>query len=114
MRDGPERAELLSRLRGVIAQCGPAEKNPDSSVVPAGWAALRRLLPRGGLRRGSLVELLSTEPGGGAETVAAVLTRDVCCATSAVLVVDPARAFYAPAVPAWGVPLRRLIPVHAA
>src|SRR5204862_5187521 len=84
----------------------------DSNVVRTGWPALDRILPRGGVRRGSLVELLAAGPGSGAETVAAVLTRAVCQHPGAVVVVDQAGEFYPPALAAWEVGYEQLVVVR--
>jgi protein ImuA len=114
MRDGSERAELLARLRDGIAACERTECAACHPVIRTGWPALDRALVLGGIRRGSLVELLDTRAGCGAETVAAVLTRSACRAGEAVVVVDPDRQFYPPALAAWGVPLGRLVVVRVA
>jgi protein ImuA len=114
MRDGSERAELLARLRSDIAACERPGCVPDRPAIPTGLPSLDRVLPLGGIRRGALVELLDARSGCGAETVAAVLTRAACRPGEAVVVVDPDRQFYPPALAAWGVPLGRLVVVHAA
>src|SRR4051794_37698389 len=113
MRGAGERAEVLARLREQIATCErpPADARP---AAPTGWPALDRLLPARCARRGSLVELLDWQPGCGAETVAAVLTRAACRSPGVVVVVDPARQFYPPALTSWGVAWERLVVVHAA
>src|SRR5436190_12323253 len=77
MHHGRERADVLDRLRDVIASCGrPGQA--DRPIVPTGWPALNRALPGGGVGRGSLVELLDSPDGAGAETVAAAVTRVAC------------------------------------
>jgi protein ImuA len=114
MRDGSERAELLTRLRSDIAARERPGCVPDRPALPTGLPALDRVLPLGGIRRGALVELLDARSGCGAETVAAVLTRAARRPGETVVVVDPDRQFYPPALATWGVPLGRLVVVHAA
>jgi protein ImuA len=104
-----DRADLLARLRHDIATCGPPGQ-VDRSAVRTGWPALDRLLPAGGVRRGSLVELLDL--GGGAESVAAILTVTACRSPGVVVVVDQAGEFYPPALAGWGVPVERQIVVR--
>jgi protein ImuA len=104
-----ERADLLARLRGEIITRERGGEATDRSVVRTGWPALDRILPRGGIRRGSLVELLGAGPSSGAETVAAVLTRALCQHPGAVVVVDQAGEFYPPALAAWQVGYEQLI-----
>jgi protein ImuA len=113
MRDEGDRTDLLIRLRDEIAACGrPGQV--DRPIVPTGWPALDRILPGGGVRRGSLVELLDERAGCGAETVAAMLTRTVCQTPGVVVIVDRDGQFYPPALAAWGVTFDRLIVVRAA
>jgi hypothetical protein len=114
MHAGRARAELLARLRDDLAAREGAETVPARPVVRTGWPALDRVLPHGGVRRGSLIELLDARSGCGAEAVAAVLTRAACQSPGAVVVVDRDRQFYPPALAAWGIPLSRLVVVHAA
>jgi protein ImuA len=112
MLDVANRTDLLTRLRDEISACGRPGQT-DRSIVPTGWPALDRLLPGGGVRRGSLVELLDERAGCGAETVAAVLTRTVCRTPGVVVIVDRDGQFYPPALAAWGVAFDRLIVVRA-
>ena len=113
MHDGGDRTDLLTRLRDEIAACGrPGQV--DRPIVPTGWPALDRVLPGGGVRRGSLVELLDERAGCGAETIAAMLTRTVCQTPGVVVIVDRDGQFYPPALAAWGVAFDRLVVVRAA
>ena len=100
-------------------------------VVPTGFAPLDRLLPAGGVRRGSLVEWLSSGEASGA----AALASAVACrlagdadpagdSPSTIVVVDRKGWFYPPAVLGWlerarvaGRPAPRLVvarPAHEA
>ena len=84
------------------------------AVVSSGYAALDRLLPENGFRRGTLVEWLSHAPGDGTATLA---FRAAACARSAgdgraVVVLDRSGEFYPPAAVAQGIEPARLIVVH--
>jgi protein ImuA len=109
-----ERAELLARLRDEIATRERGGESTDRTVVRTGWPALDGLLPRGGIRRGSLVELLAHGSGSGAETLAAMLTRAVSHHPGVVVVVDQAGEFYPPALAAWDVSYEQLVVVRPA
>jgi hypothetical protein len=122
MDDRCERAEVLARLREEIPSCRRLEW-ADRLLVSTGWATLDRVL-NGGICRGSLVELLDSHDGGGAETVAAILTKAACpppCPPpprgegkgwGLIVVVDRDGEFYPPALAAWGVPVERLLVVR--
>ena len=81
--------------------------------MPTEWPELDGVLPGGGIRRGSLVELLDERAGCGTETIAAVLTRTVCQIPGVVVVVDRDGEFYPPALAAWGIGFDRQIVVRA-
>jgi protein ImuA len=95
-----------------MAACRFLGAGSDRAVVSTGIAALDRVLPLGGIARGSLVEFLEEQPGSGAESIAAVLARQV--GRGATVVVDPQRQFYPPAAAAWGWDLGRLVVVRPA
>lgn len=107
------RTELLTRLRSEMAACAAAVRAGERPPIPSGWPALDRLLPHGGVSRGSLVELPDAENGCGAQTVAAALTAQAGRAGGAVVVIDGDGHFYPPGLAAWGVPLARLVDVRA-
>ena len=104
------RTDLLARLRDEIAASGLGRT--DRSIVPTEWPELDGVLPGGGIRRGSLVEMLDERAGCGAETIAAVLTRTVCQSQGVVVVVDRDGQFYPPALAAWGIGFERQIVVR--
>src|SRR5436853_494532 len=113
MTPNRKRIAILDRLRDQLAACGCPAEDVDRSLIRTDYPVLDRLLPAGGLRRGSIVELLDPGPGGGAETVAAVLTRVACRSPGVVVVVDRDGQFYPPALAAWDVPWERLVVVRA-
>lgn len=114
MSDLHDKAELLLRLRTEMAACERWGNNHDRTTVGTGLPALDRVLPGGGILRGSLVEFLDERRGSGAETFAVVLMQAVCPSGGAVVVLDQERQFYPPALAAWGLALESLIVIHAA
>lgn len=110
-------AEQLRELEGERFAGGAGE------TISTGLPALDRLLPGGGLRRGTLVEWLGETPtrgaredrvaaASGAGTLALVAARSALGTGGALVVLDRARRFYPPAALAWGIPLERLIVVR--
>ena len=82
------------------------------AVVSSGCAALDRLLPAGGFRRGTLVEWLSTSSGSGAGTLAILVAREAASEGGAVVIVDRPHQFYPPAAAALGIRLEQTIVVR--
>src|SRR3990172_4624933 len=85
---------------------------PRGEAVFTGIEGLDRLLPEGGVRRGTLVEWLSAGNGRGAGTLALVCARQACQAGGVAVVVDRGGEFYPPAAAAWGIDLGQTIVVH--
>lgn len=79
--------------------------------LTTGIAALDRLLPQGGFRRGTLVEWLS-EPGAGAGALALLAAREACREGGALVAIDRPRRLYPPAAARLGIDLERLIVVR--
>jgi protein ImuA len=102
-------AELSERVRQIEGVRRPVG---DEAVISSGQRALDRLLPEGGVRRGSLVEWLSGTSGSGAGTLALLVAREAAEQGGAVVVIDRARRFYPPAAAGWGIDLARLIVVR--
>ena len=71
------REEIVEQLRHKLA-IGPAQAGDPAGLVTTGSPALDRLLPRGGLARGTLVEWLSPGPGSGAGTLALLAFAAAC------------------------------------
>jgi len=108
-----ERTELLARLRDQIAGCERVIDAAERPIIRTGWPTLDEILPSGGLRRGSLVELLDLRSGCGAETVAAGLTQAACRFPGVVVIVDRDGQFYPSALAAWDIPVERMVVVRA-
>src|SRR3972149_6959671 len=85
---------------------------PRGEAVFTGIEGLDRLLPEGGVRRGTLVEWLSAGAGGGGGGRALGCGREGCPAGGVAVVVDRGGEFYPPAAAAWGIDLGQTIVVH--
>jgi len=80
-----------------------------AEAVPTGFAPLDRLLPAGGVRRGSLVEWLCHGEASGAAALASAVAcrlaeaadRESGATASTIIVVDRKGRFYPPAVLSW-------------
>jgi len=90
-----------------------ARRSTVQDGFSTGCRALDELLPGKSLKAGGLVEWLA-EQGEGAFTLAllaaseALQTREA----SVLMLVDPGRRFYPPALERWGIPLKRVIQVQ--
>lgn len=94
---------------GDFAGCSAACRG---EVVATGFAPLDRLLPGGGVRRGSLVEWLSGDDASGATSLACAVARRLAgggdrstdraaSEASAIVVVDRTGRFHPPAMMGW-------------
>src|SRR5262245_43118102 len=124
--------ELVASLRREVARLEAGRPLENERPVSTGSAALDRLLPAGGLRRGTLVEYLSPAAGSGAGTLALAAAREACHDGRAFVVVDkggrgsrraesfakndgsagasPSQSyFYPPAAAAWGIDLSAML-----
>ena len=108
------RGQDLSLLRQQIAAVELSTQEDESKIVSSGCPGLDQLLPQGGFKQPSLVEWLSANRSGGAQTLALVAAREACQAGKSLVVVDRPRRFYPPAAAAWGIDLSRLIVIHPA
>lgn len=88
---------LLAHLRGELGRLEAGRRPADEQVLSSGSPALDRLLPGGGVRRGTLVEYLAAAPGSGAGTLALAAAREACGAGKALVVLD---GFYSGSSPA--------------
>jgi protein ImuA len=106
------RQALLATLRRQVECLEGLHPPGDTRTISTGSPALDRLLPAGGLARGSLVEYLSPGPGSGAGTLALAAAREAYREGGALVVVDRSRTFYPPAAGAWGIDLARVLLLH--
>src|SRR4029453_13310771 len=100
---------LVADLRDRLARLEKSGRPADERPVSTGSPALDRLLPAGGLARGSLVEYLSPGSGSGTGTLALAAAREACIDGRALVVVDRSRTFYPPAAAGWGIDLSQTL-----
>jgi protein ImuA len=103
------RDAVLAALRERLEQ---AESPTGDEFCSSGCPALDRLLPRGGFRRGSLVEWCAATRGSGAGTLALLVAREACRGGGTLAVLDRRREFYPPAAVPWGLDLGNLLVVR--
>ena len=108
-----DRLELIDALRERLDRLHAADSHGSDEVVGTGCAAIDRLLPCGGLRRGTLVEWLATAPGSGAGILALTAARGASRQGGAVVVFDRHREFYPPAAHLLGIDLAGVLLVRA-
>src|SRR5215204_3389676 len=84
----PVREALVATLRRQVARLEGSRPPEDERPLSTGSEALDRLLPAGGLRRGTLVEYLSPGGGCGAGTLALAAAREACDDGRALIVLD--------------------------
>jgi hypothetical protein len=105
----PARQALVAALRRKVERIESHHPLADEQILSCGSPLLDRLLPAGGLRRGSLVEYLAPGPGCGAMTLAMAAAREACREGRALVVFDRRRTFYPAAAAAWGIDLAGLL-----
>lgn len=111
MIDATCKSQLLTKLREQIS-CGSDLPSESRRIIPTRLAALDRVLPRKGLRAGSLIECLAEQSGFGALGFLLQLTMRVCQRAGVMVVVDRRQEFYPAALPAAGLPYRRVVIVR--
>jgi protein ImuA len=121
----PARQALIASLRREVARLEAPRPSEDERALSTGSPALDRLLPAGGLRRGTLVEYLASAGSSGAGTLALAAAREACREGRAFVVLDrpdgthgtqsvPAPYFYPPAAAAWGIDLAAMLVLRPA
>ena len=109
---GPTTIKVVERLAAEIRRVEGLHHAAWGETVTTGCPPLDRLLPGGGLRRGTLVEWLAAEAGSGAATLALIAAREACRQGGLLAVLDPQRWFYPPAAAGLQVDLERLLVVR--
>jgi hypothetical protein len=74
---------LQEKIRGL-----ESARLPQGELISTGFAALDRLLPQRGFCRGTLIEWLGAQ-GGAAGILAAVVARQACRDSAALVIIDP-------------------------
>jgi protein ImuA len=110
--EGKSRGETVLALQKAIRQWEVGGRADDWPRVSSGCAALDRLLPDGGLRRGTLIEWFGGGLGSGAGLLALLAAREALRGGGPLVVIDRQRTFYPPAVLPWGIEMSRLILVR--
>jgi protein ImuA len=110
--------QTVAWLREQLHRFEAARRPACSERMSTGWEPLDRLLPAGGVTRGSLVEWLSAAPGCGAGTLALGMARQACREGRPLVVVErrgePRRGgWYPPAFCGQGILLEQTILVRA-
>jgi protein ImuA len=101
-------SDLLKKLRTRIAAMESSTRSHAPSLVATGILELDALLPDGGLRTGSVLDLRASGEASGAWTLGLLLARQICGLQSDVLVViDREKRFYPPAAVRFGINLGR-------
>src|SRR5262245_59407384 len=117
------RQALLASLRREVARLEGSRPPEDERPVSTGSPPLDRLLPAGGLRRGTLVEYLTPAAGSGALALILAAAREACREGRAFVVLDPVTRstsegscsrIYPPAATAWGVDLSAMLVIRPA
>ncbi len=94
----PDIAAVVAQLAEAVGQLQKSHRPAGLTTISTGSALLDRLLPGGGLPRGSLVEWLAAGSGSGATTLALLAASQACRAGGMLAVLDTERSFYPPAV----------------
>ena len=114
----PDRA-ILASLRARIARIGGgAGTEQTRDALPLGVAAIDSVLPRGGLPRGCLHEIVAADPSAAASGFAAVLLARLAGDGGSVVWCRRGPGLhgpklYGPGLAAFGLDLRRLLVVRA-
>ncbi|MFV2068136.1 MAG: ImuA family protein [Pirellulales bacterium] len=106
------RHEVLGALREAVRRMEGARPARVPGVVRSGHDALDRLLPAGGMVRGTIVEWLESGVGSGANTLALLAAREACRDGGPLIVIDRKQMFYPLAARGWGMDLENLVLVY--
>jgi protein ImuA len=113
----PHSGDILQTVHTLAERIGRIERARRPAwkqIISSGVPALDRMLPAGGLHRGTLVEWLAVGPGSGAAALALRATRQAARAGGAVVVIDRHQRFYPPAAIHLGIKAQQLIVVRPA
>lgn len=88
---------MPSKMRQLQELLQALEQRSRAAEVVSTNTPLDRLLPGGGLRRGTLIEWLEAEPGSGAACLALAAAQAICGSAGRLVVLDRDQSFYPPA-----------------
>jgi len=94
---------------GPACHVDPAIETRSATRLSTGLPPLDRLLPGGGLRRGSCLEWLAEGPGVGVARLALAVVPGALRPEGICLVIDPRREFFPRGAPELGIPFDRLV-----
>jgi protein ImuA len=110
---GKPRDQILTRLREEIRSWERRWRvTRQDRPISTGYPQLDTFLPHHGWCWGTLVEWLTSGEGGGAKTIALATLARLLREGGVLVVVDPTRQFYPPAVLGFGIPLDSVVLVH--
>ena len=112
----PETCKPVQKLEQLSRQIREMETagRPAQECISSGCRTMDRHLPNGGYARGSMLELLRNGPGSGVSSIALMIARQAIVDGKYLVVVDPQRQFYPPAMKSLGIPLERVIALQPA
>ncbi|HUP77896.1 MAG TPA: hypothetical protein VM260_04975, partial [Pirellula sp.] len=112
----PETCSPVQKLEQLSRQIREMETagRPAQECISSGCSTMDRHLPNGGYARGSMLELLRNGPGSGVSSIALMMARQAIVDGKYLVVVDPQRQFYPPAMKSLGIPLERVIALQPA
>ena len=105
-----QKLEHLSRQIREMETAG----RPAQECISSGCRTMDRHLPHGGYARGSMLELLRSGPGSGVSSIALMIARQAIVDGKYLVLIDPQRQFYPPAMKSLGIPLERVIALQPA
>ena len=110
-KNAPAETSALEKLQQLSRQIREMETagRPDEDRISSGCAAMDRCLPGGGYARGSMLELLRSHSGSGITSIALMIARQAIEEGKYLVLVDPQRQFYPPALKSLGIPMERVI-----
>jgi len=100
--------DLALRMRQLETSSGKTAGG-DLKVTSTGIPALDKLMPSGGIRSGTLIEWLSPATGSGAGTLSILVAAELMRTSGQLVVMDPQRQWYGPALEGMGVDLTRTL-----
>lgn len=106
------RSHIIAQLQQALRRCEGARRAHAGRRTSTGCPELDRLLPEGGLGRGTLVEWLAAASGSGALWLALTAAREACREYGPLVVIDHEGTFYPPAAARAGLAPDELIVVH--
>lgn len=107
-----QRSQIVAQLQQALRRWEGASRPPAERRTSTGCPELDRLLPEGGLGRGTLVEWLAAASGSGAFWLALTAAHETCREYGPLVVIDSEGSFYPPAAALAGIGPDKLIVVQ--